>query len=696
MRPLRHRNHASLFEDAWLNLGDISGLQIDSPFDNRTEYEIENPHVHVLNLMRKPEYFPWTCKHVFNIDILPFQNVILQELWRRPFPMLIGARGMSKSFLQALYAMLRALLCQGSKIVIVGAAFRQAKVEFEYCEAIWNNAPVLRDIVASAGKDRSGPRRDVDRCSLIIGDSVITALPLGNGEKIRGQRATHLLGVEFASIPRDIYENVVAGFAAVTANPVQNVKRMARIKALKEAGRWSEELEKKEASVFRGNQTVLSGTANYSFNHFYSYWQMYKAIIESRGDPRKIGEIFNGQVPENFNWRDYSIIRIPYNLLPPGFMDEKQVTRSRAMVHSGIFSMEFCSVFCSDSEGFFRRSLIEKCVVGEKNPVELPSCGTVSFRALLRGDPKCRFVIAVDPAADQDNFSIVVLECWPDHRRVVYCWTTNRQSHRDRMKAGLVKEQDFYGYCARKIRDLMKLFPCDRVLMDSQGGGVAVEEALHDSAKLEEGEVPIWQVVDPDFKKRKDSDDKAGQHILELVNFADNKWVVEANHGLRKDLEDRQLLFPEFDAALISLAIEDDKLSGRSKVNEDGQVVSLYDTLEDVYMEIEDLKKEMTLIVHTQSPSGRDRWDTPEVKLAGSKKGRLRKDRYSALLMANMGARILQHAEPPPEYRPLGGFARDLVTASKEKRKGQMYVAPDWFNQAVAACPSYGSAVRRG
>lgn len=56
-------------------------------------------------------------------------------------------------------------------------------------------------------------------------------------------------------------------------------------------------------------------------------------------------------------------------------------------------------------------------------------------------------------------------------------------------------------------------------------------------------------------------------------------------------------------------------------------------------MEIEELKNELSMIVMTQTGTGRERWDTPEVKVAAGKKRRLRKDRYSSLIMANMSAR---------------------------------------------------------
>ena len=37
-----------------------------------------------------------------------------------------------------------------------------------------------------------------------LNDSTVTCLPLGDGQKIRGQRANDIIADEFASIPRDI------------------------------------------------------------------------------------------------------------------------------------------------------------------------------------------------------------------------------------------------------------------------------------------------------------------------------------------------------------------------------------------------------------------------------------------------------------------------------------------------------------
>jgi len=645
--------------DAWLDI-DIDESSLFNPMNFISGEDFDEFHLRLTWLMGQPEYFSFICKQVFNIDLLPSQALMLEEMWGRKFPMLIASRGFGKSFILSLYAMMRALLMPRRKIVVVGAAFRQSKVLFEYMDTIWKGAPILRDMVGS----NSGPRRDVDMCRMILGDSTVTCLPLGDGSKIRGQRANDIIADEFASIPREIFENVVAGFAAVSASPIENVKMVAAQKKAVELGEASE-----EDSHIRNpasNQIIISGTAYYDFNHFAEYWKKWKAIIQSKGRPKKLSAVFGSEdIPSDFNWEDYSIIRIPFELLPEGFMDAGQVARSRATIHSGIYQMEYGACFTRDSQGFFKRSLLESCVVTKDNTISLPS-GDIFFESALRGSPNLEYVYGVDPASEVDNFSIVVLELHPDHRRIVHCWTTNRSEHKEKVKSGFVSETDFYAYCARKIRDLMKLFPCRHIAMDAQGGGIAVMESLHDNDKVKEGEHPIWPIIEED--KEKDTDGYPGLHILEMCQFAKSDWLGEANHGLRKDFEDRILIFPFFDAVSLGLSVADDKMKKR-----------IHDTLEDCVMEIEELKNELSMIEMSQTPAGRDKWDTPEVKVAGGKKGRLRKDRYSALLMANMAARTIHRTPIPPTYDTIGGF----VSGNQEKLEGPMYMGPQWFTEQM-------------
>ena len=647
-------------DDAWLGI-DVDESSLFNPLKFVSESSDNDDLVErIAWLMMRPEYFSFVCKYVLNIELSPFQALILYEIWNRKFPMLIGSRGMGKSFLLSVYPLLRALFMPRRKIIVVGAAFRQSKVLFEYMDTIWKNAPIFRDLCGA----NSGPRRDVDRCVMHINQSTITCLPLGDGSKIRGQRANDIIADEFASIPRDIFENVVAGFAAVSASPIDKVKERARAKKAKQLGITLENTI--DGVPQKSNQIVLSGTAYYDFNHFADYWKRYKMIVQSGGDTNKLKEVFGGDEPSpEFDWSEYSIIRMPVFKLPDGFMDEGQVARAKATIHSGIYNMEYGACFTTDSQGFFKRSLLEACTASASNSIQLPS-GNVEFSAMLKGDPNKKYIFGVDPASEVDNFSIVIIELNEDHRRIVHSWTTTRQQHKDKVKSKIVNEDDFYSYCAKKIRSLMRVFPCVEIAIDVQGGGIAVMEALHDKDKIAEDEVALWPTIDEN--KEKDTDDNPGLHILKLCQFARADWLAEANHGMRKDFEDKVLLFPFFDSASIGLSIEEDRAAKR-----------IYDTLEDSVMEIEELKDELSMIVMTQTSTGRERWDTPEIKVAAGKKSRLRKDRYSSLLIANMSARSFSVNKNIVEYGAIGGFAKSDNQSKFNEDK--MFYGPNWFTE---------------
>lgn len=655
-----------LVDNYWLGLGDITKYNISHPLlsKNKDPLYLDNPTFLYLDYFTNLDYLEATTRLFLNVQLAPFQAVILREFWRRPFPMFIATRGGSKSFLLAVYALLRAFLTQGSKTVIAGSVFRQSKLVFDNCLRIWNNAPLLRSCCESFG-GRQGPYSTTDRVGLIIGESRITGLPVGaTGQTVRGERANYLLMDEFSTHNPDIYETVLSGFASVSHNPMDNIVREGRRDALMELGLWNKELEA-EYNDRPHNQTVLSGTAYYEFNHFYDYYTRYKRIIYSRGDKDKL-LTFGIELPEGISWRDFSIIRLPYKLLPKGYLDEKHVARGKVTMHKANFGMEFSCVFSVDSEGFFKRSLIESCVT--KTPIRLPS-GNIQFHPMLKGDPNKEYVFSIDPASERDNFAVVVMELNPDHRRVVYVWTINRRLHLERYKSDNMLESDFYAYCARKIRNLMKVFNCKQIGLDAQGGGRAVAEALHDKNKLEVGEHMIWPIVKMD--KPEATDAFPGLHILNMIEFSDYKWVYNANHNLKMDFENKTLLFPYFDDLSETLAMEDDKRIGRPD----------YDNMANLIAEVEELKDELAIITHTQTPNGRERWDTPEGIITTSKKksSTQRKDRYTALLIANACARELQMPVMEIQYKAHGGFVGSVPTDNH----GPMFVGPDWFVKAM-------------
>lgn len=651
-----------------LDLSQVDFKRLRDPFAN---YYSKEQYTEILKAIREPRNFAFTCKHILNVEPTLFQLVWLEIMWEYPFPMLIANRGASKTFLLALYYCLRATLTQGCKIVITSSSFRQAKFVFEYIETIWRDAPVWRDLVGG-----EGPKRGTDSWTFQVGKSKITAVPLGDGTKIRGLRANYVDVEEFNSVSEEVYEIVLRGFTATASNPVENIKSQAKVKRMKELNVWTKELEDEILGNVKPNQIILSGTCGWDFEHFAKYWKKYHKYICSKGDPEKLRDALEGKTPEKgFDWRDYCIIRMPVDLLPDGMMDIKAIANAKATMDPARYNLEFGAVFSKDSNGFFPRTLIESCVC--KEPIQVGS-NSVQFAPRMSGDNTCKYILSIDPASEADNFAIVILENHPNHNRVVYCWTIRRSEVYKRFKEKETQENNFYAFIAKKIRSLMQAFPVEYIALDSQGGGIQVMESLHDIKRLEPGEVPIWPLRKEDsmvFPGSKDYgyDEEAGLHIIEMVSMSNAAYTVEANHGLRKDLMNKMLLFPYADAVVLEMATMRDLK------------YETFDTLEDCIIEIEELKEELSCIVHTTTQNGRDQWNAPEIIAAGGKKTRLRKDRYSALMMGNaLARRLFRESTIDYSCRAVGGFANQFQGQSVE---GAMYIGNDefvsWANKSI-------------
>jgi len=136
--------------------------------------------------------------------------------------------------------------------------------------------------------------------------------------------------------------------------------------------------------------------------------------------------------------------------------------------------------------------------------------------------------------------------------------------------------------------------------------------------------------------------------------------------------------FRNFDRLTLALMSEQDKVrfNKLKKIIGDTPDLKLYDTLEDCVLDIEELKNELSTIIVTRTPSGREHFDTPEIKLGTGKKGRMRKDRYSAFVICNMIARSMQRELPATEYQVIGKVAGDDGDKSDDQ---VMYKGQNWM-----------------
>lgn len=430
-----------------------------------------------------------------------------------------------------------------------------------------------------------------------------------------------LISDEFSTVNRQVFEEVMSGFLSVASSPVEQIKHNARQDAMKKLNIPIPKSDNDNIN-FMQNQLILSGTAYYKINHFYHYFQKWHSIIEAKKNPKLLKELFeNDEDANSVNPDDYSIIRIPIEFTNHGYMDMAQINRIKLSTTKDVFLREYKACFSDDSTGFYKKGLIDSCTVSEGDPNIFPPT--------LYGNVLKKYVFGVDPAYQGDNFAIVILEINGNHRRVVHCWTIQASDHKRMLVDKIITENDYYHFCARKIRDLMKRFPCEYIAIDKNGGGQAVMEALTDKTKLKKNEVVLLPVINPE-EKTKDTDIMDGKHMIHVIT-PNSEWNSQANYFLKKDMEDKSILFPMADVINYALAEYYDENYGEYK--------DFYDTLDDCIFEIEELKKELTTVVVTETGGGKEKFDTPTIKLGINRKGRLKKDRYSALLMANFVAR---------------------------------------------------------
>jgi len=587
--------------------------------------------------------------------LMPFQSVMLELLWNKKFPMILACRGAGKTFMLGVYALLRAILVPGEEILIVGKAFRQSKKVFEYVEKLYNNSPLIKELVDKSLKRFNTKRKDAishgsDRYEMYIGLSKIIALPIGDGESIRGQRATTLLVDEFASVNEEVLEIVITPFLSVHKNPQKRAAMNKFLKRLESLGAPDDLINKMLKLQGRGNQMVISGTASSQFNHFYRYYLQYKDIINSKGDGRIIrkamGQTAQGTadaIPDEIiesvcrTWRDYSVYQVPYTSMPEGYLDDAMVARNRLMFTRARFRQEYECQFPDDTGGFIPYGLIK-----ESSPI-----GEEQIVPELYGEPGARYVMGIDPARLKDYFGIVILKLRGSSSQLVYAKSFYRRE---------------FTKIVPHIVDLTKRFNIVRILMDNAGGGIHVKDMLKDPNHISKKEDMIFDMDDLESRHK-----PYGRKILQVQNFS-NQWVDEAINAMKSDIEHKRLMFP-----LPSLVNSDEVLMNQyarairkvpgeiftrgangqwssessdilNRLNDEflGEENDEGDVIEDGVMKHIDETILETCAIEQQGIPGSQsvKYDLPKISTSDAADDVRHRDRYTALLLASQAARI--------------------------------------------------------
>ena len=556
--------------------------ELINPLLDVQENEREKDELTEFYKLCNPFYSPaFGIKYLMGVKLFPFQMSMIQAMLRHKFPLLLLTRGGGKTYILATYALYHAIMFPYSRIILVSASFRQSKLIFQEMEKMIKRWPLLKQIM-----DRD-PIHTQDHWKMELCGSTITALPMGDGSRIRGERGHVIIADEFNSIPVETFDVVVRGFAATQLDPWEKVK--SRVIGINED-------ENRLQDVNSGNKIVLAGTAGYTGETLHSIYSHYSKIIANSviGATDEHSDIFDpDEIREGYqvDCRNYCIVRYPWETIPRGMMEKEVIEANRAQMPKQLFDMEYNTIFGDDSMGFFKAKQIREATA-------VPPHG---FSVLKQGLPNRQYVMGVDPAKQIDRFAISIIERGNPHK-LVYQWTAQNKK---------------YSECAAHMRDLCRRFNIVAICMDAGGGGLAVEEMLN-MEKTEDG-IQIRKPTEPKFVRFDDDREEAkeGIPVLHLQSFSSN-WLDEANTLLQKNIEDRSTMFP---ITVSKTALDDES--------------------EDILYEVAELKKELTSITIIYTKTGKKSFDLkpPDER---KEEGVKHKDRYSAFLLCNYIAMRLE------------------------------------------------------
>ena len=151
-------------------------------------------------------------KEILNINLKLFQKILIWAMMHYNYFLFIAARGLGKTYLTAMFCVVRCVLYPGSKIVITSGSYKQAKeVLSKIQDEIMPKSAILRTMISEC---KIGQNEAIIR---FRGGSWIRAVaPTDTG---RGLRANLIVCDEYRQIEPNIISTVVKRFLASPRHP---------------------------------------------------------------------------------------------------------------------------------------------------------------------------------------------------------------------------------------------------------------------------------------------------------------------------------------------------------------------------------------------------------------------------------------------------------------------------------------------
>jgi len=518
----------------------------------------------------------------------------------------IWSRGMSKSFSTAIFALLDAIMNQGVQIGILSKSFRQSKMIFKKIEDIAKSpkATFFSQCITRISKMN-------DEWVMEIGQSSIRALPLGDGEKLRGFRFQRMIIDELLLMPEKIFNEVIMPFLSVVDNPTERQEVYDLETMLIEKGEMKEEDRKK----WPNNKIIGLSSASYKFEYLYKLYQQYENLIinENKQDGAH-----------------RTIMHFSYDCAPEQLYDQNLISQSKATMSDSQFDREFNAVFTDDSSGYFKVSKMAGCTIpdGEGQCVE------------VKGQKDDEYILSFDPSWSEsessDDFAIMLIKINRKERKgtVVHSYALSGANLKIHIK--------YMAY-------LLTHFNIVAVVGD-YNGGVQFMNSCNESTifkdknlKLETIEAELDKLADyeKNLRRLRNQYNKSTKKFV-FLRKPSSQWIRMANESLQSAFDRKKILFA-------GAAMNDDyniqrkyrigvkqlkfiRNDGNENASEGARMIDLVEHQKDM-MDL--VKVQCALVQITTSAQGTQSFDLPPNLRKQKGADKARKDSYSALVLGN-------------------------------------------------------------
>jgi len=540
------------------------------------------------------------------VKLFPFQHMAIKAMMESDYFLGIWSRGMSKSFSTAIFALLDAILHQGVQIGILSKSFRQSKMIFKKIEDIAKSpkATFFAQCITRTSKMN-------DEWVMEIGQSSIRALPLGDGEKLRGFRFQRMIIDELLLMPQKIFNEVIMPFLSVVSNPTERQEVYDLETQMIKKGKMTESERKR----WPNNKIIGLSSASYKFEYLYKLYQQYENLIL------------------NENTQDgahRTIMHFSYDCAPKQLYDQNLINQSKATMSDSQFDREFRAVFTDDSSGYFKVSKMAECTLpdGEGQSVEVV------------GNHNDEYILAFDPSWSEsessDDFAMLLIKLNKDLRKgtVVHSYGLSGANLKTHIK--------YMAY-------LLTHFNIVAVVGD-YNGGVQFMNSCNESTifkdfnlKLETIEADLDKPADyqKNLRKLKNQYNKKSKKFV-FLRKPSSPWIRAANESLQSSFDRKKIFFA-------GAAMNDDyniqrkanvPIKGlkfiRSDNNQSGSAgARMIDLVEHQKDMMDLIKVQCALVQITTSAQGTQSFDLPPNLRRQKGADKARKDSYSALLLGN-------------------------------------------------------------